>query len=187
MPRKSKNATVAVEVVERKIHIVRGVRVMLDADLAELYGDPTHRLNEAIKRNRDRFPEYFAFLLTQQEFANLISQSAISSSGYGGRRKLPWVFTEQGVAMLSGVLRSPTAVRVNIEIMRAFVRIRRLLATPGELVAQLSSLAETVQLHDEKIKVIMEALRRLMAPLPAPKGRIGFESMPSNNEPRPNS
>ena len=97
---------------------------MLDSDLAKLYGVTTGRLNEQLSRNKERFPEDFAFQLTQQEFTALMSQTAISKSGRGGRRKRPWVFTEQGVAMLSSALRSPTAVRVNIEIMRTFVRLR---------------------------------------------------------------
>jgi hypothetical protein len=105
-----------------------------------------------------------------------------SSSQHGGRRKLPWVFTEQGVAMLSSVLRSTTAVKVNIEIMRAFVRIRRLLATPGELVVQIQQLAETVQLHDHHIRAIADAMRKLMESPPAPKGKIGFHAIdPSSN------
>lgn len=150
---------------------------MLDADLAKLYDVPTKVLNQAVKRNALRFPNDFAFQLTAQEFANLMSQIVTSSSGHGGRRKLPWAFTEHGVAMLSGVLNSRTAVRVNIEIIRALVRVRHLLATPGELVAQLTRLAETVQLHDEHIRVITEALRRLMQPPPeAGRGRIGFQS-----------
>src|SRR5581483_911086 len=114
---------------------------MLDIELAKLYGVPTKRLNEQVRRNRDRFPEDFAFQITEQEFTNLRSQFATSSLGHGGRRYRPWAFTEHGVAMLSSVLRSPTAVRVNIEIMRAVVRLRRLLATPGELVEQLRRLA----------------------------------------------
>jgi ORF6N domain-containing protein len=171
--------------IERSIYLIRGQRVMFDFDLAELYGVATGRLNEQVTRNRARFPSDFAYQLTKQEFTNLISQIAISSSGYGGRRKLPWVFTEQGVAMLSSVLRSPTAVRVNIEIMRAFVRLRRLLATPGELVEQLTKLAEAVQLHDGRIKAhdeqlqaVLEVLRKLMEPPKEPKGRIGFQSPP---------
>jgi hypothetical protein len=156
---------------------------MLDSDLAKLYGVRTFRLNEQVRRNRNRFPFDFAYQLTQQEFAGLISQIAISKAGRGGRRKLPWVFTEQGVAMLSSVLRSPTAVRVNIEIMRVFVRMRRLLATPGEIVAQLTKLADTVQLHDKQIKLIDEVLRKMMAPPPPDadraKRRIGFR-MPEN-------
>ena len=104
-----------------------------------------------------------------------MSQIVISRTGHGGRRKLPWAFTEHGVAMLSSVLRSPTAVRVNIEIMRTFVRLRRLMATPGELVEQLTRLTETVQLHDEQIKAITQVLRQLMQPTaPESKPRIGF-------------
>ena len=116
-----------------------------------------------------------------------MSQIATSSLEHGGRRKLPWVFTEHGVAMLSSVLRSRTAIRVNIEIMRAFVRLRRLLATPGELVAQLKQLAETVELHDDQIKVITEVLRKMMEPPPeAPKRRMGFhlpDSQPQSPAP----
>ncbi|MBW3539122.1 MAG: ORF6N domain-containing protein [Planctomycetes bacterium] len=163
------------EQIQDRILVVRGQRVMMDSDLAELYGVTTRRLNEQVRRNRDRFPGDFAFQLTQQEFTNLMSQIATSSFGYGGRRKRPWAFTEHGVAMLSSVLRSPAAVRVNIEIMRAFVRLRRLLATPGELVEQIQKLAETVQLHDDQIQTITRVLREMIQPAPErPKGRIGF-------------
>jgi hypothetical protein len=179
---KSQKPAVAPAVIEQKIHFIRGMRVMLDTDLAELYEVPTKRLNEQVNRNRDRFPDDFAFQLTLQEVKNLRSQFATSSSSYGGRRYLPWAFTEQGVAMLSSVLRSPTAVRMNIEIMRAFVRMRRLLATPGELVAQLQQLAESVQLHDEQIRAISEVLRQMLAPPPeTPKRRIGFRPPESNS------
>jgi hypothetical protein len=140
-----------------------------------MYGVSTFRLNEQVSRNQNRFPDDFAFRLTPQEFRDLISQNAISSSKHGGRRKLPRVFTEQGVAMLSSILRSPTAVRVNIEIMRAFVRIRRLLATPGELVAQLQQLAETAQLHDAQIREIADVLRKMIEPPPERRQRrFGF-------------
>jgi len=186
MPRSNPLVRLAPETIERRILVVRGQRVLLDSDLAQLYGITTMALNQAVKRNRDRFPSDFAHQLTQQEFRNLISQTVISSSAYGGRRKLPWVFTEQGVAMLSSVLRSPMAVRVNIEIMRAFVRLRRLLATPGEIVAQLTKLAETVEFHDDQIKVINEVLRKMMEP-PAepekPKRRFGFHMPePANDQ-----
>lgn len=147
--KKTSGRIATVEEIERSIHVIRGQRVMLDADLAKLYGVPTFRLNERVSRNKDRFPSDFAYQLTQQEFTSLISQTAISKRGRGGRRTRPWVFTEQGVAMLPSVLNSPTAVRANIEIMRTFVRLRRLMATPGELVEQLTKLAETVQLHDD--------------------------------------
>ena len=160
--------------IQQMVHVVRGQRVMLDFDLAGLYGVPTSALNQAVQRNADRFPDDFAYQLTQQEFTDLMSQIVISKVGRGGRRKLPWAFTEHGVAMLSSVLRSPTAVRVNIEIMRIFVRLRRLMATPGELVEQLTQLAETVQLHDGRIKAIAQVLNKLMERPSKPKHSIGF-------------
>jgi hypothetical protein len=167
------------EQIERAIQIVRGQRVMLDADPARLYGVTTMALNQAVKRNAERFPPDFAFRLTRQEFTALISQTVTSKPGRGGRRKLPWVFTEHGVAMLSSVLRSTRAARVNVAIMRAFVRLRRLLATPGELVEQIAKLAETVQLHDDQIKAIVQVLQQMMEKPPdQPKGRIGFHSPP---------
>lgn len=161
---------------------------MLDSDLAGLYGVTVSALNQAVQRNAERFPSDFAYLLTLKEFRNLKSQFVISSSEpleykevakseYGGRRKLPMVFTEHGVAMLSSVLRSPRAVQVNIEIVRAFVRLRRLLAAPGELVEQLQQLAKTVDLHDEQIRAITQVLQQMMAPQPAAeKRRIGFQT-----------
>jgi hypothetical protein len=187
--KKSDAVPIQISEVERLIYVVRGHRVMLDADLANLYGITTPALNQAVKRNAPRFPKDFAFQLTRQELTDLRSQIVISNDGAGGRRYLPWAFTEHGVAMLSSVLRSPMAVRVNIEIIRAFVRMRRLLATPGELVAQIAQLAQTVQLHDDQIKVITDVLRRLMEPTPpAPaKGRIGFQAPdgPPTQPPQP--
>lgn len=175
--RKTSEISISSQEIENAIHVIRGQRVMLDSDLAKLYGVTTRRLNEQVQRNKDRFPEDFAFQLTQQEFTVLMSQIATSKGGRGGRRKRPWVFTEHGVAMLSSVLRSPTAARVNIGIMRAFVRLRRLMATPGELVEQLARLTETVQLHDDQIQAITEVLRQLMQPPPKrPKRKIGFHT-----------
>jgi hypothetical protein len=183
MPRKSTTKVAQAELIERRIHIIRGQRVMLDSDLAELYGVPTKRLNEQVQRNADRFPEDFAFQLTPQEFADLKSQIATSNIGRGGRRYQPWDFTEHGIAMLSSALNSPTAVRVNIQIIRAFVRMRRLLATPGELVTQLQQLAETVQLHDRQIKAATDVLTKMLEPVPEPakKGRIGFRPLDTAN------
>lgn len=170
----SVNMLIAPDKIQQMVHVVRGQRVMLDFDLARLYGVTTTRLNEQVSRNRERFPEDFAYQLTQQEFTDLMSQFAISKTGHGGRRKLPWAFTEHGVAMLSSVLRSPTAVLVNIEIIRIFVRLRRLMATPGELVEQLRTLADTVQLHDGQIRAIAQVLNKLMEqPVPS-KNPIGF-------------
>jgi hypothetical protein len=174
--KKTPSRITAAEKIERSIHVIRGQRVMLDADLAEMYGVSTTRLNEQVARNMDRFPEDFAYQLTQLEFTSLMSQFAISKKGRGGRRKLPWAFTEQGVAMLSSVLKSPTAVRVNIEIMRTFVRVRRLMATPGELVEQLTKLAETVQLHDDQIQVINQVLQQMLSKPPTPRRAIGFHA-----------
>lgn len=178
MPPKQRGSSDPVPVkVEGLIHLIRGHRVMLDSDLAKLYGVETRAINQAVQRNLDRFPDDFAFRLSEQEFDHLRSQNVISSSGYGGRRHPPWAFTEHGVAGLSGVLRSPTAGRVYVEIMRAFVRMRQVLATPGEIVVRLEQLAETVQLHDEQIRQISDVLRRMLTPPPAPPKRpIGFRS-----------
>ena len=175
MPRKRlTEMQISPDYIDSLVHIIRGQRVMLDSDLAQLYGVETKALNQAVRRNVDRFPDDFAYPLTQQEVANLKSQIVTSSSGHGGARKPPWVFTEHGVAMLSSVLRSPTAVRVNIEIMRAFVRLRRLMATPGELVEQLTRLAQTVQVHDEQIQSIIQVLKAMQERPEKPHRRIGF-------------
>ena len=167
------------EQIEQAIVVLRGHRVLLDSDLARLYGVQTKALNQAVRRNPERFPADFAFQLTQEEVTILRSQTVTSSGDHGGLRYLPWVFTEHGVAMLSSVLRSPTAARVNVEIMRAFVRLRRLLATPGELVEQIQKLGESVQLHDDQIKAIAQVLRQMMErPPEPPKGKIGFAAPP---------
>jgi hypothetical protein len=170
-------ALVPLEQIERSIDVIRGQRVMLDFDLAKLYGIAVKVLNQAVGRNRERFPIDFAFHLTAQEFAALKSQIVTSNVGRGGRRKRPWAFTEHGVAMLASVLKSPLAVRVNIEIVRTFVRLRRLLATPGELVEQLRQLADTVQLHDGQIKEIARVLQQMIEPPhpPVPPRRFGFQ------------
>jgi hypothetical protein len=173
---KQANISAIAEQIEQVIVILRGQRVMLDRDLAQLYGVTTKALNQAVKRNRERFPADFAFLLNRQEVTILKSQIVTSSLGHGGRRSVPMAFTEHGVAMLSSVLHSKKAAQVNVEIMRAFVRLRRLLATPGELVEQLTKLAATVQTPDERIKTIIDALKQLMEKPPEPpKGRIGFQ------------
>jgi len=155
---------------------------MLDSELAKLYGVTTSALNQSVKRNIDRFPDDFAFQLAKQEFRVLMSQIVISKTGRGGRTKMPWVFTEQGVAMLSSVLKSSTAARVNVEIMRTFVRLRRLMATPGELVEQLTKLAESVQWHDEQIRAIRQVLQQMLEKPVKPKRRIGFHHDDSEPE-----
>jgi len=163
------------EIVEKKIYLIRGHRVMLDRDLASLYGVPTKRLNEQVKRNIKRFPEDFMFELTAQEFEILRSQFA--TSRWGGERYLPYVFTEQGVAMLSSVLNSERAIQVNIVIMRTFVKLKAIISTHKELAHKLNELEHKIEKHDEDICAIFEAIRQLMAPPPEPpRRRIGFNA-----------
>jgi hypothetical protein len=157
--------------VDRKILLVRGERVLLDADLAELYGVPTGQLVRAVKRNAARFPVDFMFQLTADEAAHLRFQTGISSSGHGGRRYAPYAFTEQGVAMLSSVLHSSRAIAVNIEIMRAFVRLREMLSTHADLARKLATLEKK---YDSQFRMVFDAIRELMTPPAKPKGRIGF-------------
>lgn len=146
----------------------------VDRDLAELYGVETRTLVQAVRRNSDRFPPDFMFQLTKEEFDHLRSQFVISSVSWGGRRYPPYAFTDQDVAMLSSVLRSERAVQVNIEIMRAFVRLRQMLTSDAELARKLEALEEK---YDAQFKVVFDAIRELMAP-PAPKRRrIGFQTV----------
>ena len=157
------------ERIARLIIVIRGQKVMLDADLAELYGVETKVLNRAFARNRERFPSDFAFQLTNVEFQDLRCQ--FGTSRWGGRRYLPHTFTEQGVAMLSGILHSKRAIQVNIAIMRTFVRLRQLLASNAQLAWMLEALEKK---HDAQFKIVFDALRELMSP-PQPKQRkIGF-------------
>ena len=156
--------------IDELIVWLRGERVLLDWTLARLYGVTAKRLNQAVRRNRTRFPSDFMFRLSAEEMANLKSQSAISS--WGGRRHRPYAFTEHGVAMLSSVLRSPRAVRVNIEIMRAFVRLRRWMADSRDLAARLDELESR---YDSQFKVVFDAIRQLMEP-PKEAGRVGFRT-----------
>lgn len=159
--------------IEKKIMLIRGQKVMLDNDLAALYEVETKALNRAVKRNRERFPNDFMFQLEPQELTNLMFQFGTSSYGHGGRRKPAYAFTEQGVAMLSSVLRSPRAVKVNIEIMRAFVRIRQWLASNTELARKL---AELEKKYDAQFKVVFDAIRELMRPPELPRKQIGFHA-----------
>ncbi|MGD0388265.1 MAG: ORF6N domain-containing protein [Tepidisphaeraceae bacterium] len=159
--------------IERSILSIRGHRVMLDVDLADLYLAETKALNRAVTRNRDRFPADFMFQLTPREFDNLRFHFGASRS-WGGRRYRPYVFTQEGVAMLSGVLRSTRAVAVNIEIMRAFVRLRKLLATHAGLARRLKELEKK---YDKQFSVVFEVIRELMTlPPEPPKPPIGFNS-----------
>jgi len=163
---------IPIERIARAILMMRGERVMLDSDLAALYGVTTGNLNKAVKRNIERFPADFMFQLDAEEVANLKFQFGISS--WGGRRRLPYVFTEQGIAMLSSVLNSKRAVRVNIAIMRAFVKLRQMLETNRELAQKFSELERRVGKHDEEISAILEAIRQLMMPPEKPRREIGF-------------
>lgn len=156
--------------IERAIVRVRGLNVILDADLAALYGVTTRALNQAVQRNRDRFPPDFLLRLSQEEAQGLRSQFVISN-GRGGRRHYPYAFTEQGVAMLSGVLRSPRAVAVNIEIMRAFVQLRRILDSNTELSRKILELEKK---YDGQFQAVFQAIRALMSPPPKPRPSIGF-------------
>jgi phage regulator Rha-like protein len=155
--------------IENKIYLIRGHKVMLDKDLAKLYEVPTKKLTQAVKRNIRRFPGDFMLLLTRQEVRNLRSQFVTSS--WGGRRYAPYVFTEQGVAMLSSVLNSERAIQVNIAIMRAFVKLRQILSTHKELAHKLDELERKIEKHDVEIRSIFEAIRQLMAP-PVTKPRV---------------
>lgn len=161
------------------IHLIRGQRVMLDADLAALYGVSTGRLNEQVKRNRNRFPADFMFRLTAEEAAHLKSQFATSSGGWGGRRKLPNVFTEHGAVMLANVLRSRVAVEASIQVVRAFVQIREFALTHAELGRRLDELERT---YDAQFKVVFEAIRDLMEPPDPPHKRIGFHRESVEND-----
>jgi len=169
---------VAAPAIEKRILVARDRQVMLDEDLADLYGVETKRLVQQVKRNLKRFPEDFMFQLDRAEAEALRSQIATSNDGRGGRRYAPYVFTEQGVAMLSGVLRSERAIAVNIEIMRAFVELRRAAAGYTALEKRLDQLerdtSSRLGQHDEQLNEIFKTLRQLISPPPRPKRPVGF-------------
>ncbi|HEU0138221.1 MAG TPA: ORF6N domain-containing protein [Bryobacteraceae bacterium] len=186
MPKKDnmgEELPVPAELIEQRIFLIRGHKVMVDADLASLYDVPTGALNRAVKRNLERFPEDFCFQLMNEELEALRFQSGISKKvGRGGRRYLPYVFTEQGVAMLASVLNSPRAVQVSIGIVRVFVRLRAILATHAELSRRLEELERKFEKHDSELYYVFEAIRELMAPEPVPpKRRIGFQAGPDDS------
>ena len=174
--RMTEDALIPAERIEKAILLIRGQKVLLDRDLAELYEVPTKRLNEQVRRNLRRFPEDFMFQLSKQELENWRSQTATSNSAAKmGLRRAPYAFTEQGVAMLSTVLNSERAIEVNIAIMRAFVRLREIMSTHKDLACKLAELERKLGEHDEKFAVVFEAIRQLMAPPVArAKPRIGF-------------
>ncbi len=175
MPTKSKLVPVPVQVVERRIFLIRGMKVMIDCDLAELYQVKTGNLNLAVRRNIERFPEDFMFQLSTNEAQSLRLQSAISNDGRGGRRYRPYAFTQEGVAMLSSVLRSDRAVKVNIAIMRAFVKLRETLALHRDLALQVEKLKQEQQRQGKQIKQVFLIIEKLLEPSPIPpKRQIGF-------------
>ncbi|TAL32192.1 MAG: ORF6N domain-containing protein [Spirochaetes bacterium] len=159
------------ERILNKIYLLRGHKVMLDKDLAELYEVETRALNQAVKRNQSRFPEDFMFQLTVDEFDQLRSQ--IVTSSWGGTRKPPFAFTEQGVAMLSSVLTSDRAVQVNIQIMRTFTRLRTMLSSHDDLRRKIESMEKK---YDEQFRIVFQAIKRLLADDAKPKRKIGFDS-----------
>lgn len=162
-----------VKTIESRIYLIRGYKVMLSPHLAELYGVAPKVLVQAVKRNLERFPEDFMFQLAGKEFSNLKSQFVTSSWG-GLRRAAPYAFTEQGVAMLSSVLHSRHAIRVNIAIMRAFVRLNQFLAVNRDLAEKLADLEHKVDSHDKQIQAVFEAIHQLMTPPDPPRRQIGF-------------
>jgi phage regulator Rha-like protein len=163
--------TFTMETIERKIYRIRGQKVMLDSDLAELYGVPTKALLQAIKRNAKRFPLDFAFQSENHDVAVLRSQSVTSSSGHGGRRYMAYVFTEQGVAMLSSVLNSDRAIEVNIQIMRVFVKLREMIASHKDLTKRLDELESK---YDTQFKIVFDAIRALVAQPEPKEKKVGY-------------
>jgi hypothetical protein len=165
----------AVTQVDSRILLIRGQKVLLDEHLATLYGVELRSLVQAVKRNTERFPDDFLFQLNHQEVAILKSQFVISSSGHGGRRSRPYAFTEQGIAMLSGLLNSPRAIAVNIEIMRTFVRLRQMIAGHADLARKLKAMEKK---YDAQFKVVFDAIRELMTPPTADEVReMGFHTI----------
>ena len=165
---------IPIEKIEKAIYLIRGQKVILDRDLADLYGVGTHVLKQAVRRNKDRSPEDFMFVLNATEFRNWRSQFVISKADRLGLRHPPMAFTEQGVAMLSSVLRSKRAITVNIEIMRAFVKLRELLASNAELAQRLN---EVESKYDRQFKIVFDAIRHLMATPVRDRKEIGFRSL----------
>ena len=173
----SETALIIVDRIEPLIHAIRGQNVVLDSDLAALYGVPTKRLNEQLRRNSDRFPDDFAFQLSTEEAESLRSQIATSNVGRGGRRYLPHVFTEHGVVMAASVLSTPQAVEVSVFVVRAFVKLRQLAMAHKDMAAKLDQLERKVGDHDESIRQLVSAIRQLMAaPTPKPR-RMGFHAI----------
>lgn len=162
--------------IDNRILLIRGQKVLLDSDLATLYGVEVRAFNQAIRRNKERFPSDFIFRLTAKENRALKSQIVISKTGRGGRRSLPYAFTEHGSIMAAGVLNSPRAVEMSIFVVRAFVRLRETLAAHNKLAAKFAELEQRLETHDKTISQIIAAIRKLMMPPEKPRGRIGFNA-----------
>jgi ORF6N domain len=174
MATKQVSTNIAEAVIIEKVHVIRGVKVMLDKDLAEMYGVEVKRLNEAVKRKLQRFPPDFMFELTEEEWNSLRSQFATSKKGRGGTRYLPFAFTEQGVAMLSSVLNSDTAVEVNIQIIRVFTKMKQLLFDNKELWNKIEKIEQHLVKHDDEIKLVFDYLKKLLIQEAKPRKAIGF-------------
>ena len=179
-PIKESESLIPVEIIQNKIYLIRNQKVMLDRDLAQLYGVTTGNLNKTVKRNLERFPHDFMFQLIQEESDSLIFQFGRPNEGRGGSRFLSYVFTEQGIAMLSSVLKSKSAVQVNIQIMRVFTKLREMMISHKDLARKIDDLEKKFQAHDQKIIQIFDTIRRMMA-IPEQTGsepykrhRVGF-------------
>jgi len=172
LPAKLDQLHVSVEMIERRIYLIRGRKVMLDSDLAEIYGVTTKRLNEQVKRNRDRFPEDFMFQFTAEETEELL-RSQIATASKRNVRFRPYAFTEHGAVMLASVLNSSIAVAASIQVVRAFIRLRSLLAAHKELAQKIAAMEKR---YDSRFKIVFEAIRQLLEPPPQPKRRIGFHA-----------
>ncbi len=174
----SEESLIPIERIEQKIYVARGERVMLDSDLATIYGVTTKVFNQAVKRNLKRFPEDFMFQLTAEEDEHLRSQIATSNKTRGGRRYLPYVFTEHGAIMAANILSSERAVEASVQVVRAFVNLRRMLTSNAELAKKLESLEKK---YDAQFKVVFEAIRQLMLPPTKPPRKIGFIEKDKND------
>ncbi|MEA3476501.1 MAG: ORF6N domain-containing protein [Candidatus Cloacimonadota bacterium] len=166
----AQNSIIPIEIIEKKIFFLRGKKVMLDSDLAELYEVETKQLKRAVRRNIERFPKDFMFVLTKEEFNNL--RCNFGTSSWGGTRYFPMAFTEQGVAMLSSVLKSKRAIKVNIQIMRTFVRLRKLISSHKDILAKIEEMEKK---YDYQFKIVFEAIRQMMTPPEKVKRDIGFK------------
>jgi len=172
---------IPMERIERAILLIRGEKVMLDSDLAEIYGVETRILNQAVQRNINRFPSDFMFQLTAAETQSLRSQIVTSNEGRGGRRYLPYAFTEHGALMLANVLNSERAAQTSVQVVRVFVRLRQMLSSNAELARKLESLEKK---YDAQFKVVFDAIRQLMSPLAKPKREIGFHAKYDDDKPK---